>query len=188
MSKCRVYTLHMAFESGIGDWRGKALALAWFVYHRDFVWHFSFQQPVLMDHHTTCKGHNIHIYKPCTKRKAFVSTNRNCGQNHKCGCCSMWQWLSIFNLCAPFCFCFAAARCLCNAIDLQRLLLCNGAPALSVAAFSCGTCVVFTFLVVICFAILLLCVFCLSFLRWYSTTFLLRCVISLSTCAIGTVK
>lgn len=77
---------------------------------------------------------------------------------------------------------------LCNAIDLQRLLLCNGAPALSVAAFSCGTCVVFTFLVVICFAILLLCVFCLSFLRWYSTTFLLRCVISLSTCAIGTVK
>ena len=77
---------------------------------------------------------------------------------------------------------------LCNAIDLQRLLLCNGAPALSAVTFSCGTCVVFTFLVVICFAILLLCVFCFSFLRWYSTTFLLRCVISLSTCAIGTVK
>ena len=61
---------------------------------------------------------------------------------------------------------------LCNAIDLQRLLLCNGAPALSVAAFSCGTCVVFTFLVVICFAILLLCVlfFFSALLLYYFST------------------
>ena len=85
MSKCRVYTLHMAFESGIGEEK-RLLGLCTIVILCDILVFSNLYVWITTQH---AKEHNIHIYKPCTKRKAFVSTNRNCGQNHKCGCCSM---------------------------------------------------------------------------------------------------